>query len=231
MTEKTHRNYNRRGLFSYLRFFNFSLLFSVLYIIFNWVYVSLYGAIQNSFLIFITSPFSALEDFSTSYGSFWAGFLLNFLPVFVMLAIMSYIYTKNNGLNRFLKPSDVFCTGVASSYLTSAVYWLAFKTPSRGTSIIAITLLIYFLIYAITFDFKGLFSKKAKKKYSERERGGLAYVTRFLFILAIILAFTSMYNFLLLPHAIGLLISFAIIASIILLRENYKFLIRNFRIE
>ncbi len=227
MVDKKHRNYSLEKLFSYLRLFNFSLLFSVLYIIFNWAYISLYKIVPNGILIFITSPFSALEDFSVSYGHFYVGLLLNFLPVFIMLAIMSYIYTKSNRLNRFLKPSDVFCIGIVSSYLTSAIYWFAFKIPSRGTSIIAITVLVYFLVYVITFDFRGWFIKKSKKKYGKKAKERLACTTRFLFVIAIILALSSEYSFLLLVHMIGLIISFALIAYLILWREHYRFILTN----
>ena len=211
--------------------FKFSLVFSLLYLIFNGIYISFYKVAPKSILVFITSPFSALENFSTYYGNFWAGFLLNFLPIFTMLAIISYLYTKNNKLNRFLKPSYIFYVGIISSYLTSAIYWFVFKIPSRGTSIIAITLLIYFLIYAISFDFKALLIKKAKERYSKKSREKLAYIIRLLFIIAIALTLASCYNFLLLVHMLGLIISFALIASTILLREHYQFLLRNFRIE
>ncbi|MGC8483881.1 MAG: hypothetical protein ACP5OE_09600 [Thermodesulfobium sp.] len=153
------------------------------------------------------------------------------MPVFAMLAIMSYVYTKRNRLNGFLRPSDIFYVGIISSYLTSAIYWFVFKIPSRGTSIIAITLLIYFLIYAISFDFKALFINKAKERYSKKSREKLAYIVRFLFIIAILLTLASSYNFLLLVHILGLIISFALIASTILLREHYQFLLRNFMIE
>ena len=230
MNYNKHRNSSSIRLPSYLKIFNFSLLFSALYVIFNWIYVSLYNIIPNNILIFITSPFSALEDFSSYYGNFLVGFSLNFLPVFIMLAIMSYMYTKRNKLNRFLKPSDIFCIGILSSYLTSAIYWFTFKIPSRGTSIIAITLLIYFLIYVITFDFRGLFTKKANKKYSKEVRNRAAYLMLFLLIMIILLTLVSYYSFVLLVHLIGLIISFALIAFLVLWREHYRFLLKNLRI-
>ncbi|MEM3190651.1 MAG: hypothetical protein QW292_00780 [Candidatus Parvarchaeota archaeon] len=206
-----------------------SLIFSLLYIFANLAFILFLKLIPENILIFITAPFNALEDLSASYGSVYVGFLFNFLPVFIMLLIASYIYTKNNRLNKFLKPSDVFVVGILASYLSSAVYWLAFKVPSRGTSILAITLLIYFLIYVSTYDFKALFVKRANKNYSKRTKEIAAYITFILLLIIIILVLASNYG-LLLVHIIGGLIALSSIEFLILWREHYTVLIKNFKI-
>lgn len=179
--------------------------------------------------MFITSPFSALEDLAPSYGNVYVGFLLNFVPVFIMLAVASYIYPKNVRLKSLLRVSDIFVIGVASSYLLSAVYWFYFKIPSRGTSIIAITLLIYFLIYTLTFDFRRLFIKKAKANHSKRTKEISAYITLVLLLIIIFLILGSNYGPSLV-HVIGGLISFSLIEFTILWREHYRIILSNFKI-
>lgn len=99
-------------------------------------------------LAFSTSPFNFTEIFSKVYSSPMEGYLSN--GVFtVVIIFMSIFYYSLFALSKRVKPTTVFWTSVAASYIVSIFVWLITGAPSTGTSIIGFCMVGFLFINSL----------------------------------------------------------------------------------
>lgn len=101
------------------------------------------GLGESKLVVYLTSPFSAIENIQSSSTPFTYRLLENFLLVALIMALVA-------GYNLFLSrgrrsPSLplLFSSAVASTYFLSLGEWVSTGTPASGTSVIASSLLAY----------------------------------------------------------------------------------------
>ncbi len=196
------------------RVFKYALIFSVLYILFN--FLNKFFLTFGKIWVFLSSPFSDLEDYLPLYHGVLLGVAYNFLSVFILFSIAGFLYTKRNKLNSIVSPSIVLFIGVASSYTTSAINWFVNKEPSSGTSIIGITVAIYLIFYFFTFDF---YSRIKTKNKIRLKKGTIAYILRYLSEFAFLLYIFTFYSATS-THIYGGLIALLLLLSFMIINKN-----------
>ena len=161
--------------------------FLLLYLVSNAIYSRYIMAVgSDRSVIFLTSPFNEMEDFSHAYPSPGVGLLNNFGVVSVLLlaAALYYVYYMRWG-KRYMSPNGAFLFAVLSTYIASGLAWRLKGEPAAGTSIIGFSALLFIIVGSIS-DLKYYWGPK--RLTGKTLLGTSAYLS-FLFLAPILIVF------------------------------------------
>ncbi len=100
-------------------------------------------AMEQNWIMLLTSPFNFVEAIGTTSESTAQGLINNFaFPSGLMALAMVYNIVLSGRLRRQVSVPSVFGAAAVGTYFTSALVWKVSPSPATGTSIIGFTFLV-----------------------------------------------------------------------------------------
>jgi len=151
--------------FYYIYKFKVFYIFLLSYVIINTIYIlgfRFWG--EKAIVVFLTSPYNPLENFSGMYTSPFEGLGFNFLSVvfFLLFAEIYYRKSQANKVIRILPLKLLFLCSIIASYETAAIRWVMCGFPSSGTSVIGFSFLAYISFMLVANARSSLWTGKVK---------------------------------------------------------------------
>lgn len=106
------------------------------------------SAVRGDFLfIWATSPFNIYFELAGS------GIVYNYFMAIALILITELFSRNASDIRGAVSLMDhAFAASIFASYATSAFIWISSGVPSAGTSIIAFSMLLFFILEALDFD-------------------------------------------------------------------------------
>lgn len=98
--------------------------------------------------VFFSSPFSAIEDYSSVTSVMAVNLVYNF-GIVAALAFVAGLLSYKSHTERFITAGWAFVIMVVSTYVVSAVYWVGHGVPATGTYVIGFSLCLYIAVMAV----------------------------------------------------------------------------------
>ena len=95
--------------------------------------------------VFLTAPFSALEDYAPTFGATVANLVGNFVFIIVIM-LVAEVAAHSTALGNILTMRDALLIVVGATYFVSLLQWILVGAPATGTSIIGFSLCLYIII-------------------------------------------------------------------------------------
>ena len=128
-------------------------IFLTCYAVSNGLYFWFYRiATRNSLWLFLTSPFNAVENYSSAYSSPLIGFASNYVFVVFLIAFSEILYQRYAKLMKnWVDYRTVFLSSVIASYIVGAITWRG-GVPAHGTSIVSFCLILFLLVIVSAYS-------------------------------------------------------------------------------
>lgn len=191
------------------------LLYYVFFITFHIAFASTLAKI----FVFVTSPFSLLENLSNIYSTPAQGLFLNLAFLLVIIYASDMLYSKSKEIKKYFKSGEQIWIGIIASYLISPIFWYLYGLPSSGTSIIGVNLLT-FAVICLILDIPARIKKLKKAIRIKNRRFTIGYsAVLALYALGFILIYLvySAYGYRL-THLVGGIVGLVIFLAVIVIR-------------